>query len=96
MGAPSLRVAFDLLPLAEASGGPRWNGRRSCQCVKGGLAPSTQEVGCVWGAIGIVCGLPVGSSGQSNFLGEWASLRNRTVLLLVCSGPSLPAQLLVH
>ena len=27
------------------------------------------------------------SGGRSNFVGEWASLRNRTVLLWVCSGP---------
>ena len=36
------------------------------------------------------------SGGRSKFLGEWASLRNRIVLLLVCSGPSLPAQLPVY
>ena len=36
------------------------------------------------------------SGGRSKNLGEWAYLRNRMVLFWVCSGPSLPAQLLVH
>ena len=36
------------------------------------------------------------SGGRSKFLEEWASLRNRMVVLWACFGPSLMAQLLIH
>ena len=55
----------------------------------------TQEVGCVvvvgvwWNVTDILLVL-------IKFLGEWASLRNRMVLLWACSCPSLPAQLPVR
>ena len=77
---------------------------------RGGFAPPTQEVGCVvvvgCGGVslmslcgflvlsrlccssGIVCGLLVVG------LGEWAPLKNRMMLLWVCPGTALPAQLL--
>ena len=72
----------------------------SCSVTQvGGCSPPTKEVGCVechhepfgvdqavlyyWHCLWI-------SGGQSKFVGEWASLRNRMVLLWVCSGPSLP------
>ena len=65
----------------------------------GGLAPPTQEAGCVvvvhrrhCVTFGVVDFLWA-SGGQLKFLGEWASLM---VLLLVCSGPSLQALLPVH
>ena len=57
-----------------------------------GLDPPMQEVGCV-----IVCLLVltrlyciigiVASGGRKKYLGEWASLGNRMVLMWVCSGP---------
>ena len=69
-----------------------------------GFSPPTQESG-LCGCGGGVCLLVLSrllalfvdfQCGRSKFLGEWASLRNRMVLLWECSGHSLPAQLLVH
>ena len=82
--------------------------RRGHQCVKGcwlcggWLAPPTNEVGCVgvWWDIIVCLSCTIGIvnfqwafSGWSKFLEEWASLRNRMVLLW---GPSFPSQLPVH
>ena len=69
----------------------------------GGFAPPTQEVGCGGMSLFSISCCPVllalfvdFSGGQSKFLGEGASLRNRMVLLWLCFGPSLLVQLLVH
>ena len=82
---------------------------KGCWLCGGGFAPATQEVGCVvevechrchclvLTGCAVLFALIVyfwsASGGRSTFLREWVSLRNRMVLLWVCS---FPAQLPVH
>ena len=105
MGAPSLGVTFDL-SLAEAgsvSGGPRWEAvsvwkllivwRWICSTHAGSGLWGVVECHC-WCTISIVCGLQLGFRWSVKI--SWRFVRNSMVLLWVCSGPTLSAQLLVH
>ena len=94
---PRSDVTFDLYRAP-----PLVQGLLVCERWLGGVTPLTQEMGNVivmgvwWNIVEVmVCPCRDNSlwaaSGQSKFLGEWASSSNRMVLMWVCPGPSLPA-----